>query len=391
MSIIEPIKVAYLDYSHVFAGAEQVLHTIISSIDRRKVTPYLVFPYPQDHHERYMQLDCEKKWLFDEKEWWMGSERWKHPVRGSDFFARFIWGVKLAAYLKSNDIKILHINLLRPDCMMWVLPSHMAGVKIIGHFRSQELDWIPSRRVQKLFNLILCVSKFSQSRFLCKGRFIPTRYLYDSINMGKFNIDLDKIQALNDLGYSENTILISSVGQLSSHKGHDNAIRAFIKIASKYPQARLLIAGNGVCLEQLKKLAKQTEYAERIDILGRQVSNISQIYKASSLILSLTKVGEGFGLVPYEAALHGCPFIAPNFGAVKEFVESGKNGILVDTHDIEEIVEAIDWSLSNQSEAIDLINMLKKKIYQELTPKRMCEELVEVYQSIINQYSLNED
>ena len=379
------INVAYLDYSHTFAGAEQVLYTIISNIDRTKFNPILVFPYPMSHHTRYDDLDCKKIDLNTSLKWWMGSDRWSHPLKGTDFIARTVWGIQLAKVLKENKVDILHVNLLRPDSLMWLLPVKKVGIKIIGHFRSQALEWIPSPAVQRCCDLVLCVSHYSRNRFLTKGNFVTSKVLYDSIDVTKFNCTQTKDEAKRKLGFSKDVYLISSVGQLSRHKGHDNAIRAFYNIADKYPNAILYIAGGGVDLEYLQKLAsKDKEIATRICFTGKQVSNIQEIYKASDLVLSLTKVGEAFGLVPYEATLCEANFIGPNVGAITEFVVHRQNGLMVNTNDVEAITAEIEWSILHPEECRKMIFQLQKIIHQEITPMIMARNLMNEYSLLIN-------
>ena len=46
----ERVKVAFLDYSHIFAGAERVLCDMLANLDREKYEPILVFPFPREHH-----------------------------------------------------------------------------------------------------------------------------------------------------------------------------------------------------------------------------------------------------------------------------------------------------------------------------------------------------
>ena len=377
------INIAYLDYSHTFAGAEQVLYTIISNLDRTKFNPILIFPYPMPHHNRYHDLDCLKINLNSSVKWWMGSERWQHPLKGTDFATRTIWGIQLVKVLKSNKVSILHVNLLRPDSLMWLLPVKNTSIKVIGHFRSQAIEWIPSPKVQHCCDLVLCVSKYSRSRFLTKGEFTPSRVLYDSIDVNKFHSDLTKEEAKRMLGFSKEVFLISSVGQLARHKGHDNAIKAFHKIAARYPNAVLYIAGGGVDLEYLKHLAsEESDISSRILFTEKQVSNIQEIYKASDLVLSLTKVGEAFGLVPYEATLCGTSFIGPDFGAIKEFVEDKKNGILVDTNDVNAIAEQMEWVLNHPEECAKMVDSLAALINRNITPKIMATNLMNVYEHL---------
>ena len=136
-------KVAYLDYSPHFAGAERALYTIISHLDRERFEPILVFPFPYEHHHRYDDLDCEKIYLSDGLKWWMGSDRWKSPIKGSDFIKRTIFGYRLANQLSKRGVRILHVNLLRPDSLMWIWFCESFGIKVVGHFRSLSMAWVP--------------------------------------------------------------------------------------------------------------------------------------------------------------------------------------------------------------------------------------------------------
>ena len=377
------IKIAYLDYSHIFAGAERVLYTIISHLDKTVYEPILVFPYPMEHQKEYLRLGCEVVYLSDSLKWWMGSDRWKHPVRGTDFLMRTILGYRLKKKKKKNKIDILHVNLLRPDSLMWIYFAKRLGIKIIGHFRSQALSWIPPKIVQRNCDLILCVSQYSRRRMLIKGEYTESKVLYDSIDIDSFKINETSNESKKKLGFPETCFLISSIGQLSRHKGHDNAIRAFAKIALVHPQTVLFIAGGGTDLKYLEQLVSELPSAikERIFFTKKQLSNIIEVYNASDLVLSLTKVGEAFGLVPFESAIMGKPFIAPNKGAVKEFIENKRNGILVDTENVDEITTAIDWIIKNPMEVKKMNSLASQLVQEKLTPSVMISNLENIYRS----------
>lgn len=378
-------KVAFLDYSHVFAGAERVLYNVIAHIDRTKYKPILIFPYPMEHQQRYAELDCDKLYLADSLKWWMGSDRWKNAVRGSDFIKRAEFGRRLANMIRHHKIDILDINLMRADIKMWVWCTRkFTSAKIVGHYRSQSQDWVAPKDAQRLFDVIACVSEFSKMRFQLKGKFVRCEVLYDSVDVDVFQCDKTKSEAKKELGYSEDEILLVSVGQLSLHKGHDNAIKAFSRIAINYPNVKLLIAGGGgnTDAQYFRELAKEYNLEDKVAVPGHQLSNIQTVYRAADLTLSLTKVGEGFGLVPYESALIGTPFIAPSFGAVKEFVIDGKNGLLVDTNNIDDEEAKIRFVITHPIESGTMVCELKKLIHQKLSPSVLAENLDKLYESL---------
>lgn len=380
------VKIAYLDFSPVFAGAERVLFNAISNLDRSKYEPILVFPYPQSHQERYNSLDCKKIWLNKSRAWWMGSDYWEKPLKGSDFLKRTILGLQLAHFIHKNNIQVLDVNLMRNDIKMWVWGTRkFTDAKIIGHYRSQSLEWIAPADGQRLFDLIVCVSEFSQSRFLTPGEFCKTGVLYDAVNIEEMQSSLSKEEAKKVLGIDPSWKIISSVGQLSIHKGHDTAIRAFAKLRDRYPDYKLLIAGGGreILVKYYQDIIKEEQLEDRVIFPGKQLGNIQTVYRASDLTLSLTKVGEGFGLVPYESTLLGTPFIAPSFGAVLEFVKDGVNGMLVDTNSLDDVIDKIDWALSHTSETSEMVRRLQQVIYDKLTPQCLADNLDVIYSKMI--------
>ena len=380
------VKIAYLDFSPVFAGAERVLFNAISNLDRSKYEPILVFPYPRPHQERYDSLDCGKIWLNRSRRWWMGGDYWEKPLKGSDFLKRAIFGLQLARFIRKNNIQVLDVNLMRNDIKMWVWGTRkFTDAKIIGHYRSQSLEWIAPADGQRLFDLIVCVSEFSRSRFLTPGEFCKTGVLYDAVNIDEMQSSLSKEEAKKALGLDPSWKIISSVGQLSIHKGHDTAIRALARLKERYPDYRLLIAGGGrdSLVKYYQDIIKEERLEDRVIFPGKQLGDIQTVYRASDLTLSLTKVGEGFGLVPYESTLLGTPFIAPSFGAVMEFVKDGENGMLVDTNNLDDVIDKIDWALSHTSETREMVRRLKQVIHDKLTPRCLADNLDTVYSELL--------
>ena len=109
------------------------------------------------------------------------------------------------------------------------------------------------------------------------------------------------------------------------------------------------------------------------------MTNILEVYRASDLILSLTKVGEAFGLVPYEATCMGTPFIGPDKGAIKEFVTNKVNGLLVDPNSIDEIASNIKWVIENRQKAERISENLYHIITRSLSPQTMINNLTRIY------------
>jgi hypothetical protein len=180
-------KIAFLEYSDIFSGAEGSLYSLIKYLDPKEFESILLFRYPLSHQERYADLKCKVHYLAREKKWWMGSDYWTKPIRGTDMFKRFIFGLKILFFAKKEKIDILHINLLRPDTFWCAWFAKLFGIKVVGHSRSDTMHWIPSKKLQEQLDAVICVSDFVREKVLLKFPEMTSAYtIYDPVDYRQY-------------------------------------------------------------------------------------------------------------------------------------------------------------------------------------------------------------
>jgi len=381
---MKKIKIAFLEYSDIFSGAEMSLYSLVKYLDPNKFESTIYFRYPLEHQKRYSDLSCKKCYLNDDKKWWMGSDKWENPIRGSDFLKRIIFGFKLAWTAKKDKIDIIHINLIRPDSLLWAMIPKLFGLKVVAHSRSDVMYWIPSKKLQKQCSAIICVSDFVKEKVLSKYPLSPAYTVYDPVDYTHYKEGFSKKEALRSLGIAENRKLLASVGLLSPHKGHDMAIRVFSKIAQEYPDYVLIIAGGGPKdeLHRLKELAKEKKIHDRVIFTEKQIANIGTVYRASDIIFSLTTRGEAFGRVPFEGNACDTAVIAPNKGAAVELIIDNKTGFLVDPLDEDSIINKTRFMLENPEQIEQIIKEGKNYFSQLFAPIQSANEISKIYKHI---------
>ena len=117
------------------------------------------------------------------------------------------------------------------------------------------------------------------------------------------------------------------VGRLERIKGLDDVIPLF----ERYPDADLLIAGDGEYGAELRRLAQGLE---RVRFLGRIDSGLLDRYYAHALALIVPSVCfETFGIILIEAFRQGTPVLARRIGPFPEIIERGGGGLLFDGPD----------------------------------------------------------
>lgn len=105
------------------------------------------------------------------------------------------------------------------------------------------------------------------------------------------------------------------VSRLEPEKNISGAIKAFASVSAKYPQAALVIVGEGSERSYLQNLVLKRGLWKRVFFEGWQDPH--PYYRAADLFVS-NSLYEGYGLSLLEAALAGCPILTTNVGLVGE-------------------------------------------------------------------------
>lgn len=117
------------------------------------------------------------------------------------------------------------------------------------------------------------------------------------------------------------------VGRLEKIKGLQDVFPAF----DRYPDADLLILGDGDYAEPLKKLAAGNA---RIKFLGRMpLDELTAYYRGALGLIVPSVCYETFGIILIESFRLGTPVIARRLGPFPEIVETAQGGVLFETED----------------------------------------------------------
>ncbi len=141
-------------------------------------------------------------------------------------------------------------------------------------------------------------------------------------------------------GISGDTPLLGCVGVLLADKGQEWLIRVSRRTPERaFPDAKLLLAGDGQCREKLESLAEELGVGEAVLFPGF-VKDVETVYAALDVFL-LPSFFEALNNSLLAAMAYEIPSIAFNRGALGEIIEQGKNGLLVSGPDVAEICKAV--------------------------------------------------
>jgi glycosyltransferase involved in cell wall biosynthesis len=184
------------------------------------------------------------------------------------------------------------------------------------------------------------------------------------------------------------TPTIFFAGRLVHQKGVDVLLRAFARVATQIPHARLWIAGDG------PERASLTRLAEDLGVLPSCVSMLGHLDGPTLERATATawaqvvpsRWAESFGNVAAEAMMRGTAVIASATGAMAEYIRDGETGILVPPGDEGALATALMELLQNRELADEMGRRGREVALRDLTADVWAERFESVYRGLAEQH-----
>lgn len=158
--------------------------------------------------------------------------------------------------------------------------------------------------------------------------------------------------------YPKNKLVIVYAGRLIKEKGVLNLLEAFLEISPKYPNAQLVIAGDGDLMQDIKKNYTHPQ----IDVIGKiNFDHIMALYKRGDIFVHPSLYPEGLPTSILEAGLMQCAVIATPKGGTEEVITNSEQGIII-SGSKDSIKEAIELLANDAVKRDALGKNLKHRI-----------------------------
>ena len=155
----------------------------------------------------------------------------------------------------------------------------------------------------------------------------------------------DRSAVRRSYGYSEQDVVITTIGHSVPVKGWDVLLPAFAKVSVTEPAARLLFIGGFERPEEKEIYEKLRYETARLNLEGSiifagHVENVAELLSAADLFVMPSR-SEGSGTALVEALEAGLPCIATRVGIAEQVVLPGVNGFLVERGDERPLADAV--------------------------------------------------
>ena len=260
-----------------------------------------------------------------------------------NFFNRILLFFKLIVVGKDYDIFHIH------GCSYWgfipvvygVLAGKLLRKKIIITYHGGEADRFLSKHpfITRYFlrnsDHLIVMSDYLQEVFIRHGynvKVIPNIIHLDKTFYIQRKIINPKFISIRSLEPLYNIRLI---------------LEAFNFIIKDFPEASLIILGDGTRKKELTDYARQLQL-KNIQFKGYVSNETIFEYLADSDIMINSPVIDNMPISLLEAFLSGVLVISSRVGGVPYMIEHGSNGLLFESGNLEDLVDKIKYALVNQ-------------------------------------------
>mgnify|MGYP002601114197 FL=1 len=214
---------------------------------------------------------------------------------------------------------------------------------------------------------------------------------YDKINVIPNGINLNNFTGIErDYEFRrqyamDNEKIILYVGRLVYEKGIQHLIAAMPKILSNYHDAKLVIAGKGGMIDELKAETSSLGLDNKVYFTGYMDSKkVQKMYKCADVAV-FPSTYEPFGIVALEAMLAGVPTVVSDVGGLDEIVTHGVDGMKSYAGNSNSIADSVTALLYDHQLATNISKKARQKVKEQFNWEKIAQDTHFTYEKAICQ------
>jgi glycosyltransferase involved in cell wall biosynthesis len=227
-------------------------------------------------------------------------------------------------------------------------------------------------------NAIIVLTEYEKDYYIAKG-VDP-----DKIFVTGIGISANKSQESDPLSFRDqhnipsNHKIVLHIGRMERYKGAGLIIESMKEVWKKMPETSLVIIGRSQLYTQ--EIKQITRKERRIVVLPNAPEKVKEKALFCSNVLVNPSQFESFGGVFLEAWAAGKPVIGAKTPVSESVIDEGKNGLLLNALDANELANKIVFLLENENVAEEMGKKGKEKVLNDYTWEKIAQKTLKVYE-----------
>jgi glycosyltransferase involved in cell wall biosynthesis len=306
---------------------------------------------------------CPRRWRWD-----------LSPARG------------IAAITRRNGHDIVHSYLFLPNFYCRVARLLHRTPVLISSLRSTGIDgrlrYAAEALMAPLCDAIIANSEAGLRGIVARG--VSPRRVFVVRN----GLDLSRFEkaATTQPAAGETVRLLGMIAQMEPRKDHLGLVEAYAKLRTRFPQSRLVLAGDGSRRPAVETLVRQLGLEGEVRLLGT-VDRPEAVLETLDLYVQASAREEGTSNSILEAMAAGRPVVATDVGGNREVVRHGVTGLIVPPHDPDALASALSEMLADPERCRRMGAAGAALMRERYSRQAMVDATVAVYQTFLGRGS----
>lgn len=223
-----------------------------------------------------------------------------------------------------------------------------------------------------------------------RGVNVPVSVIPTGVDMSFFS-NGDGKSFRHKHGIADDTVVLGHLGRLAPEKNLDYLAAAVAAAMKKTSNCIFLVVGDGPSAKNIRDTFAEAGLLNRLNMPGKISGQaLADVYQAMNLFVFASKT-ETQGIVLTEALTAGVPVVALDAPGVREVVEDGKNGRLLDGESsADQFAQALAQTLASRRQ-MDQWSASARQTVSAFSRHRSTRKLLSLYADAIYSRLENED
>lgn len=297
---------------------------------------------------------------------------------------RALWTLYRHCCSNRYDVVIGHrfkpINMLMVLNFFLRIPACIGVLHGLGEYDRRYRRWEMQRLVTRAWRFV-GVSRAVRDDLLssrCGFTADNTVQINNAIDIDRAEeMQLDRAQARLRLGLRDEDMVLGTIGRLVPVKGHIYLLQAFARVQHEFPQARLLIIGDGRSREELESCISEHGMHGRVLLMGTLEDALQYVRAFDAFVMP--SLSEGLPLALLEGMSGALPVLGSSIDSLRSILQDS-GGLIFKPADVATLTEQLRLTLEMSAEER---KALGQQAYAYLRQAHAVEDFRDQYRHLI--------
>jgi colanic acid/amylovoran biosynthesis glycosyltransferase len=304
----------------------------------------------------------------------------------------FVESVMLWGECRRRGVRHIHVHFANVAADVALLASHIGSAiererpwswSFTMHGPTEFFDVRHFRLAEKLryARFVVCISDFARSQLMA----LSDPGTWEKLRVIHMGIPIEQFTPAEKRGPSQANREILCVGRLVAEKGQAVLLRAIELLGERGHSVGVTFAGDGPQRQSLERLAERLGIASSVSFLGAVgQEELHALYEGAS-VFCLPSFSEGVPVVLMEAMAMRLPVVSTTITGIPELIEDGRSGLLVAPGRPDELADALERALTDDSLRDELSLGGREKVLGEFNAESSATELHALFAEQLSQ------